>query len=177
MTEFTFTIPVVETERLILRGHTAEDAGHSFALWSHPTTARFIGPIAASPGDAWLRMLRYPGLWAVLGFGYWAVFEKSSGDFVGECGFADFHRDISPSLRGIPELGYALMPDFHGKGFASEMVRGAQGWIDQARNRPRCAAIIDPANTASIRVAESAGYKRWQDTEFSGKPVRLYERV
>ena len=126
MTETSFTIPVVETKRLVLRAHSADDLDHSFALWSHPTTARFIGALTTTRAEAWQRLLRYPGLWAVLGFGYWAVFDKTSGEFIGECGFADFHRDITPSLRGIPELGYAVMPNAHGTGIASEMVSGAQ---------------------------------------------------
>ena len=176
MTETSFTIPVVETKRLVLRAHSADDLDHSFALWSHPTTARFIGALTTTRAEAWQRLLRYPGLWAVLGFGYWAVFDKTSGEFIGECGFADFHRDITPSLRGIPELGYAVMPNAHGTGIASEMVSGAQDWIDTAMNCPRCVAIINPENAASIRVAEKSGYTVWQDTEFGGKPVRLFER-
>ncbi|MEN0652093.1 MULTISPECIES: GNAT family N-acetyltransferase [Hyphobacterium] len=176
MTEDTFSIPVLETERLILRGHRAEDAPHSYALWAHETTQRYIGSMTSSPGDAWLRMLRYPGLWAILGFGFWAVIEKDCGRFVGECGFADFCRAMTPSIRGLPELGYAITPDAHGKGYATEAVLGAQAWIDRARNRPRCVAIINPHNTASIGVAVKAGYTAWQETEFGGKPVTVYER-
>lgn len=176
MTEPRFSIPVVETERLILRAHTADDAPHSHALWADETTRRFIGGAKATPGEAWLRMLRYPGLWAFLGYGYWAVTEQGSGRFVGECGFADFHRDMTPSIRGLPELGYAMIPDTHGKGYATEAVLAAQDWIDRKLNRPRCAAIISPENTASIRVAEKAGYAVLTNTEFGGKPVTLYER-
>lgn len=176
MTEDTFSIPVVETERLILRGHRAEDAPHSYALWAHETTQRFIGAMTSSPGDAWLRMLRYPGLWAILGFGYWAVTEKDGGRFVGECGFADFCRDITPSIRGLPELGYAIIPDVHGKGYATEAVLGAQAWIDRAWPGKRCVAIINPDNTASIGVAAKAGYTLAQNTKFNGKAVSLYER-
>lgn len=176
MTEDCIAIPVIETERLVLRAHRAEDAPHSHALWADETTRRYIGGATATPTDAWLRMLRYPGLWAILGYGYWAVVERDGGRFVGECGFADFHREMTPSIRGIPELGYAFVPAVHGRGYAGEAVRAAQGWIDSALGRPRCAAIINPENTASIRVAERAGYTVWQATEFAGKPVILYER-
>lgn len=176
MTDQTFVIPEVETERLILRGHTADDAPHSYALWAHETTQRFIGAMASSPGDAWLRMLRYPGLWAIMGFGYWAVTEKATGRFVGECGFADFCRDITPSIRTLPELGYAIVPDAHGKGYATEAVLGAQGWMDTARPGAKCVAIIDPENIASIGVAKKAGYSLWEETRFNGKPVSLFSR-
>ena len=53
-------------------------------------------PFAAE--DVWSKLLRYAGHWALLGFGYWAIEEKSSGRFVGEAGFADFKRAIEPSF-------------------------------------------------------------------------------
>jgi RimJ/RimL family protein N-acetyltransferase len=60
-----------------------------------------------------------------LSYGYWAVEEKTSGRYVGELGFADFKRDIVPSIEGMPELGWALVPQFHGKGYATEALRAA----------------------------------------------------
>jgi RimJ/RimL family protein N-acetyltransferase len=59
------------------------------------------------------RLLRYVGHWAVLGFGYWVVEEKASGEFVGETGFADYRREMKPSLDGAPEIGWVLTPRFH----------------------------------------------------------------
>ena len=53
-------------------------------------------------------LVRFPlfdhGLWSLLGFGYWAIEEKAAGGFVGELGFADFKRDIEPSLGRIAQV-------------------------------------------------------------------------
>ena len=77
-------IPVLETERLILRGHCLEDFGSCAALWSDSGVTRYIGGVPLNAEDAWSRLLRYKGHWELLGFGYWVVEERVSGAFVGE---------------------------------------------------------------------------------------------
>ena len=68
-------------------------------------------------------MLRYAGHWQWMGFGFWALEEKSTGAFAGELGFAEFKRELEPSIQGIPEIGWVLAPHAHGKGYATEAVR------------------------------------------------------
>ena len=103
--------------------------------------------------------MAYRGHWALLGYGYWAVEEKSSGRYVGELGFADFKRDIAPSIDGIPELGWALAPQFHGKGYATEALRAAVAWGDSHLAQRRTVCIIHRDNHRSFRIAEKLGYK------------------
>src|SRR5215469_5050217 len=103
-------VPVVETERLRLRGHRPADFTDSVALWSDPVVTRFIGGKPLSEEEVWARVLRYVGHWAWTGFGYWVVEEKSSSRFVGEMGLSDWKREISPSVQGIPEVGWVLSP-------------------------------------------------------------------
>src|SRR5258708_19773253 len=91
-------------------------------MWADPSVTRFIGGKMFTPEEVWARLLRYAGLWSLLGFGYWAIEERTTGDFVGELGFADFKHDIVPSLDDRPELGWALASRVHGKGYATEAV-------------------------------------------------------
>ncbi len=44
-------------------------------------------------------------MWAMLGFGFWAVEEKATGRFIGEAGFHDLKRDMKPSIEGVPAGG------------------------------------------------------------------------
>ncbi len=71
------TIPTLVTERLVLRGHTRHDFAGSLALWTHPGVIRFIGGRASSEHEVWQRLLRYAGMWAMLGYGYWAITDRS----------------------------------------------------------------------------------------------------
>ena len=67
--------------------------------------------------------MRYSGHWAILGFGYWVVRDTQSGRFLGEVGFADYHREIEPSLHGTPEIGWAPV-NFPFPGGTEPMVTG-----------------------------------------------------
>jgi RimJ/RimL family protein N-acetyltransferase len=146
-------VPVIETERLKLRGHHLDDFGACAAMWADPIVTRHIGGRPFSEEESWTRLLRYVGHWALLGFGSWVVEEKSTGSFVGEIGFADYKRDMEPSLKGTPEIGWVFATQSHGKGYATEAVRAAVGWGDARFGAGPTACIIAPENLASIRVA------------------------
>ena len=150
--------PVIETDRLRLRPHHLDDLADCVAMWSDPDVIRYTLGSPSSPQRTWLRILAYRGHWAMLGYGYWAVEEKVSGRYVGELGFADFKRDIQPSIEGMPELGWALAPRAHGRGYATEALRAAVSWGDSHFGQRRTACIIHRDNRASFRVAEKLGY-------------------
>lgn len=166
----------IETGRLILRPHVRGDFDECFALWSDATVTRFIGGRPFSREEVWTRLLRYAGHWALLGYGYWVIREKSSGRFVGEIGFADYQRDIDPPLGGTPEIGWALMPWSHGRGLATEAVRGALGWADATWPDADTLCIVAPENTASLRVAGKCGYVEQVATTYNGHPIIVHRR-
>jgi RimJ/RimL family protein N-acetyltransferase len=170
------TAPEIETDRLTLRGHRVDDFDASFGMWSDPVVTRFIGGKPSSRQQAWSRLLNYVGHWALLGFGYWALEEKASGQFVGELGFADFKRDLDPSMRGVPELGWALASSFHGRGYATEAVRAAVAWGDARFGPARTFCLIDSENLTSIRVARKNGYREFKRAAFNERPTIFFER-
>jgi RimJ/RimL family protein N-acetyltransferase len=170
------TVPAIETERLLLRGHGVEDFTDCLALWTDPAVTRFIGGKPSTSEEVWARLLRYAGHWSLLGFGYWVVTERATGRFLGEVGFADFRREIEPSLEGVPEIGWVLTPQGHGRGFATEAARAALAWGDAQFGRARTACIIAPGNAASIRVAEKCGYREFRRTTYKDRPTIMFVR-
>jgi len=100
--------PILDTARLTLRPHTLQDFKPSAQLWSEPATVEYISGNPSTAAESWGRLLRYGGLWPMLGFGYWVVERKTDQQFIGEVGFADFHRDVEPSMQGIPEAGWVM---------------------------------------------------------------------
>lgn len=166
-------VPVIETERLRLRVQRLEDFPVVAAMWADERVTRHTSGRTFTEEETWSRFLRGPGHWALLGFGYWGVEEKSTSEYVGEMGFADLKRDIQPSLQGLPEMGWIFAPRFHGRGYATEAVQAALAW-----GRPRFGAkqpvcIIAPGNAASMRVAEKCGFREFARTTYRNDPVIL----
>jgi RimJ/RimL family protein N-acetyltransferase len=95
-------IPVVETERLVLRGHRRDDLADCVGMWGDPEVTRHIGGRPSTDEEVWARLLRYLGHWQVMGFGYWIVHERASGRFVGEVGFADSDRHKLEAVCRLP---------------------------------------------------------------------------
>jgi RimJ/RimL family protein N-acetyltransferase len=169
-------IPVLETERLKLRGHRLDDFAACAAMWADPVVSRQLGRKPFTEEESWTRLLRYVGHWALLGFGYWVVEEKSSGSFAGEVGFADYKRDMQSPVKELPEIGWVLAARAHGKGYATEAARAAIAWGDDHFSLSRTTCIVSPDNLRSIRVAEKCGYRNLELTQYKGKPIIVFVR-
>jgi RimJ/RimL family protein N-acetyltransferase len=168
-------VPTLETERLCLRAHSIGDFEQCAAMWADPKVTQHILARPQTEEESWSRLLRYAGHWALLGFGYWIIVEKQNGKFVGEAGFADYKREIRPSLKDVPEIGWVLASGAHGKGFATEVVKEITAWGDSHFQTPtRC--IISPDNIASLRVAAKCGYREIVRTTYHGHPTLVLER-
>ena len=169
-------IPTLVTDRLVLRGHTAADFHDSLALWTDPGVTRFIGGRASSAHEVWQRLLRYAGMWAMLGYGYWVITDRADGRFLGEAGLAEMKREISPPLGDTPESGWALNPAVQGRGLAIEAMRAVLNWADSMPDRPATCCIIDPANTASTQLAGKLGYHASHTGRLAGHDLTVFHR-
>jgi RimJ/RimL family protein N-acetyltransferase len=168
--------PPLETERLILQGHGIRDLDANFGMWSNPRVVKLITRKPSTREESWSRILRYAGHWRLLGYGSWAVREKNSGRFVGDVGFLNAKRAMSPSFDGIPEMGWVLDPAFHGKGYATEAVQAALLWGDANLPLGRTVCMISPDNLASLQVARKCGYKEFARTTYTDSEVILFQR-
>ncbi|MEH3046643.1 GNAT family N-acetyltransferase [Sphingomonas adhaesiva] len=169
-TEATKPDSAITTSRLTLRRPTLADFGDMTTLWSEPEVIRYIGGHPFSPEEVWQRLLRYRGHWALLGYGYWAIRETAANAFVGEVGFADWHRTGLPDITGMPEGGWVLNPSMQGKGYAGEALDAALAWLDRTIDPPSSACIIAPENRRSLNLAQRRGYRivreaTYRDTE------------
>lgn len=169
--------PILETERLVLRGHRIDDFPASAAMWADPRVVARISGAPSTREQSWSRLLRYAGHWRLLGFGYWAVESRIDGAFLGEVGLADYHRDTDPDLAGRPEAGWVFAAAAHGRGYATEAVTRMLAWADARLDAPVTAALFDPAHAASIRVARKAGYGGDVMGRYGDKAAMFMERA
>lgn len=168
-------VPVLETARLRLRAFTAGDGDTHSAMLADPAVARFLGQ-PASREEAWRKLLSCVGLWPVLGYGYWAVARRQDDRPIGLVGFADFRRDLTPSIEGLPEMGWIFAAEAHGQGYGTEAGEAALRWIDSELGPREITAIISPGNAASIALARKLGFREDGRSPYKGDEVLIFRR-
>ena len=162
----------VLTERLELRWLTEEDAGLMLAIWNDPGFVRNVGDREIRTPAAALAAMR-EGILALYrshGYGPYRIAPRGSGPAMGICGL--FKRDQFEH----PDIGYSLLPDYRGQGFALEAARAV---VSQARDRlglERLNAIVAPTNGASIRLLEKLGMQEQGAVRMPGEDedIALY---
>lgn len=144
-------IPTLETDRLILRAYRPSDFDALAEMLADPQAMRFLfGP--RNRHEAWRTMSGMAGQWVLNGYGFFAVEEKASGQFVGHAG--PNHPQGWPGL----ELGWSLARQYWGKGYATEAAIAAGSWIFTLKpDLPRLISMIDARNLASQKVAKRLG--------------------
>jgi RimJ/RimL family protein N-acetyltransferase len=167
--------PTLETARLRLRAHRLEDFEPILAMVGDSDTMRHISG-AQSREEAWRRLLCGPGLWQMLGYGYWVVERREDGLVLGQAGLADFKRDMEPGIESLPELGYVFAAHAQGQGYAREAVAAVLDWADETLRPEQMVAIIDAANAPSIRLAKQAGFSIREEATYKGEPILLFRR-
>jgi RimJ/RimL family protein N-acetyltransferase len=172
-----YVVPQIETERLRMRAHTLDDFPNCCALWADADVARYTVGKPSTKEEVWSRILRYAGHWSLLGFGYWLVEERETGRFVGEVGFADYHREIASPFAVLPDLGWVLSPAVHGCGYATEAAEAALGWAgEHMRGYQEVSCIVHPDNEASLRVAEKTGFRYRETAVYREQPTMILTR-
>lgn len=169
--------PEILTARTRMRGHRISDFDAMVAMWRDEIVTRYILGRPSTASETWSRLLRYIGHWQALGFGYWAIEDRDTGRFIGEVGFADYKREIEPTLGDAPEAGWVLAPEVHGKGIATEVMTAALDWADRNFSDPKTVCIFDPGHQGSMRVATKLGYRPTHLATFMDKPTQVMTRL
>lgn len=153
-------IPIIETDRLRLRGWSEEDLPAFTRLNANPDFMTYFGsgePI--SMAESFRVMASIVGHWHLKGFGLWLVEERATGAFVGRVGLLNMPE--WPST----EVGWGIHPDFWGRGYATEAAIASAQWGFENLPLDFLISIIDPRNAPSIAVAERIG-EQFDRTEF-----------
>jgi RimJ/RimL family protein N-acetyltransferase len=169
--------PILETARLRLRPYKLTDFEAYVTMWREPDVVRFIGGKPFTREQSWTRFLRQVGMWELMGFGFFALEDKSTGELAGEAGFHEVRRAVEPALEGSLECGWGLATRFQGKGLAEEAMRRALAWAAERADFPsRLTCLIDEDHGASQFVATKLGFAPFAHTNYNGAAVVLMER-
>lgn len=146
----TFTIPTIETERLILRAWRESDVEPFLDFWADEDQTKHVGGVRNRVG-VWHGMSSANGGWSLRGCGMTAVEVKETGELVGNAGL---HYP-----EGWPEreAGWIILPEHRRKGYASEAAIGALKYAYQNLGWETAVSLIDEGNLASEGVAKKLG--------------------
>jgi RimJ/RimL family protein N-acetyltransferase len=160
-------IPVLETERLIMRGHLDSDF-EPFAKFTASERSKGVGG-PSSRAEAWRATAVMIGHWHLRGYGMWWREEKETGRAVGRVGL------WNPEGWPAPELGWVIYEQFEGKGMAYEAAFAARDYAYTTLKWPTLISLITDGNARSIALAHRLGAKHdgtW--TSPSGKAAQIY---
>ena len=143
----------LETERLILRPFTERDAADTFAYCKDARVGPPAGWLPHKSLEETLEVIRtifaQPHVFALM--------EKESGRVIGSVGFVGRHRTELPGPD--EEIGYALSPDYWGKGLMPEAVREVLRYGFEVLELETIWCGCFDFNQRSRRVAEKCGFQ------------------
>lgn len=160
---------IAETERLIIRDMTTDDAAFVLALINAPKFHKFIGDrgVRTVPEAEQYIEERFLANQRKHGFGMFAVC-LLDGTPIGNCGFVS--RDTLPG----PDIGFAFLPEHEGKGYGLESATAMMQYGRETLGFTDVYAITSLDNTASIRLLEKLGMQLEKVVDQNGEQLNLF---
>jgi RimJ/RimL family protein N-acetyltransferase len=157
-------LKVLETDRLILRWMSADDAPFILELVNEPSWLHFIGDRGVRTMEDARNYIRNGPIemYARIGFGLYLTERKEDGAPIGICGL--LKRD---SLEDA-DIGFALVPRFWGNGYAYESASAVMAFGKQVLGLKRIVAVTSPGNDRSVRLLEKLGLRFERMIRLSG---------
>lgn len=160
---------IIETERLILRKLSTDDAGFILDLLNQPSFIQFIGDRSVRTHDDAreyiLKRLIYS--YQRFGFGLYLTLLKESEIPIGICGLVK-----RESLKDV-DVGFAFLPQYWSKGYAFEAASAVLTYGRDNLGLKRIVGITTPDNHGSIRVLEKMGLKFEKMVKLSEDDIEL----
>ncbi len=165
---------MINTSRLILRPPVPEDAPSIFKLRSDPEVAVYLNrklQTAVEEAEAFIANL-------IAGFGekkwhYWLLCSREDGKFMGTICLWNFSEE-----RKSAEVGYELLPEFQGHGYATEALDAVLEYGFNTLALARIDAIVEKGNTRSKALTERFGFtvtKAFEESSvLDGRPVPCF---
>jgi RimJ/RimL family protein N-acetyltransferase len=166
-------VNIIETERLNICEITDKDFIDLGLVLSDPEVMKYSIVGVHTDDEIKKYIANCKQQYDTTGYGQWAIFLKTDNTFVGICGLNSHLIEDNELLH----VSYRLPVSKQGKGFASEATSGVVDFCKERLNRKEIAALIDPNNLPSIKVANRAGFTFLKSTNLQGFDVDIYQAV
>ena len=168
----------LETERLILRELLETDLEGMFALDSNPKVHQYLGNKPIQTREEAAKVIRFiQQQYNQRGIGRFAAIEKSSGEFIGWSGLK-LNQGENEMINGFDQfidIGYRFLPQFWGKGYATESSIATLKYGFEAMNYDIIYGAAEARNIASNRVLKKIGLHLVSEFIYSDIKCNWYE--
>jgi RimJ/RimL family protein N-acetyltransferase len=166
---------VIDTARLVLRRFTLDDLDAFYRLGSHPEIIRYAQAAPLASREQALEFMKSAPFhdYATYGYGRFACVWKATGEVIGFSGVK-----YVPEIEDT-ELGYRFLPEYWGRGLATEAGEASIEFARSTLGLTRLVAMVHPDNVASARVVTKLGFAVERKLRYSGLPdldVELFAR-
>ncbi|MDY6858946.1 MAG: GNAT family N-acetyltransferase [Pseudomonadota bacterium] len=149
------TAPILHTERLTLRMPILADFEYRAAFYASDRSVWEDGPLPRA--QAWRVWASEVAQWPLMGFGPFSLEDRQSRQYLGEVGV------YRPEGFPEPELGWFVLPEAEGRGYAAEAARAVMGWVRKTFGWDHLVSYIAPGNLRSIALALRIGGRKVTD--------------
>lgn len=164
---------ISETERLLIREANLEDASFMVDLMNSEGWLKYIGErnVKSVPDAEKYIQERYMESYKLIGFGFWILIEKVSQKPIGLCGIVK-----RPFLEDV-DLGYALLADYFGKGYAYEACKEVLILAKTKFNLTTLIAVLQADNKASVNLLKKLEFHYEKDSLFDDGSLLAQYRI
>lgn len=160
---------ILETNRLLLRELTSDDAEDFYRLNLNPNVIRYTGNLSFKSIEEAREFLENYKDYQVNGYGRWAVILKDSNQFVGWCGLK------LGEMENETDIGFRFFEEEWNKGYATESANACLHYGFAKLNLKRIIGRAMKENKASIKVLQKIGLEYEKEAELDGKPAVIYK--
>lgn len=161
------------TGRTTIREIQLSDAPFIYELMNTPEWLRNIGDRNVKSLDSAKAYIinNIKSSYKENGFGMWLVQITETHKPIGTCGL--LQREYLP----IPDIGFAFLPEYIGKGFGRESAEAVMHWASENLKTVAIAGFTNPENQASVKLLEKLGFKELRKMTLpNGAEVTYFER-
>lgn len=162
---------IVETERLSIRQITNEDAINLSKVLADPIVMEYSTVGVHTEEQIYDYIANCKNQYDLNGYGHWAIYNSITHEFIGVCGL-NKHK---VGTDDIIHINYRLATDHQGKGYAVESTIGVLDFAKKNLKLKAVHALIESANTSSVKVVNRTGFQFIKSSVFRGFKVDVYQ--
>lgn len=161
---------ILETDRCVIREICMDDIDELFKLYEDKSLTKYMEPLYERAKEEEYTRAYIRNMYGYYGYGMWLVFDKQTGRLIGRAGFNEQVIDGNAET----ELGYMIASDLQRQGYATEVCEAILAYGREYHEFTSVNCLIQPENTASIRLAEKLGMTYKGQSDVNGKIMNRY---